>query len=118
MSAPNLLSPTTVTGKSAGLAVTGSAVAIVAAPATGHSINVRALYISNITAAAHTITVDVFKAATTAYRIAKDMIVPANATITVITSEAPVTLEETDTLRLTADTTSAIEGLAVYDDIS
>ena len=68
MAAPNLLNLTTATGKTAGLAVTTSATAIVSnAAASGKCLKINTLVVANITGSTATVTVDVYKNATTAF---------------------------------------------------
>jgi len=117
MAAPNIVTITALYGKTAGLAVTGSASAIVTnASGSGKVLKLKALYCSNVSASSGWVTVDVYKNATTAYRIAYQITVPTSATLDVLSQ--PVYLEENDSLRLTANTTSTIEAVCSYEDIS
>lgn len=118
MAAPNLVSPTTITAKSAVQAVTTSAAAIVSnAASSGLLKRVSTLLVSNLTASPVTLTVDLYRSST-AYRITKDVVVPANATIAPITRGAPVALEEGDDLRLTAGSNSALEAVASFEEVA
>lgn len=117
MAAPNIVNVTSIYGKTAGLAVTGSATAIVSnAAGSGKVLKLNALYCSNVSAANGWVTVDVYKGGATAYRIAYQITVPINATLDVLSQS--VYLEENDSLRLTANTTSTIEAVCSYEDIS
>lgn len=117
MAAPNLLNPTTITGKTAVQAVGTSATAIVTnAAASGKVLKVNALYVSNVDGTNNAeINVDLFRSST-AYHIAKTIIVPADATLDVISKA--VYLEEGDSLRLTASVASDLEAVCSYEDIS
>lgn len=118
MAAPNLQIPTTVTGKIAVQAVGTSASAIVSnAAASGFLKRVTSLIIGNVTTAAATVVVDVYRSST-AYRIAKDLVVPANGTVAVITRDAALNLEEGDDLRLTGSATSTLEAVASYEQVA
>lgn len=118
MSAPNLQSPTTITGKLAVQACTNSATAIVSnSAASGKLLRVESLLIGNTTSGPVAVTVDVYRSST-AYRICTSLVVPANATIAPITKEAPVNLEEGDSLRINAAATSSLEAVASYSEIS
>ena len=120
MAAPNIVGVTTITGKTAVLAVTTSATAIVTnSGASGKVLKVNALYISNIdgTSAAD-INVDIFRSST-AYHIAKTVSVPSDATLDVIIGVSKsIYLEEGDTLRLTASANSDLEAVCSYEEIS
>ena len=117
MAAPNIVNVATITGKTAVMAVTTSATAIVTnSAASGKVFKVNALYVSNVdgTAAAD-ITVDLFRSST-AYRIASTVSVPADATLDIISKS--IYLEEGDALRLTALTSSDLEAVCSYEEIS
>lgn len=119
MTAPNMLSPTTITGKTAVQAVGTSATAIVTnSAASGKVLKINSLIISNIDGTNDAdITVDIFRSST-AYHIAKTITVPADASLVVISKEAPIYLEESDALRLTASAASDLEAVCSYEDIS
>lgn len=118
MAAPNLQTPTTITGKLAVQACTNSATAIVSnSAASGKLLRVDSLIIGNTTSGPVTVTVDVYRSST-AYRICTTLPVPANATIVPILKDAPVNLEEGDSLRITAGATSSLEAVASYSEVS
>lgn len=117
MANPNLLSITTVQGKTAVQAVGTSATAIVEnTAASGKVLKINALYISNVDGTGNAdINVDIFRSST-AYHIAKTVSVPADATIDLLSK--PVYLEEGDALRLTASAVSDLEAVCSYEEIS
>ena len=117
MAAPNMLNPTTITGKTAVQAVGTSATAIVTnSAASGKVLKVNALYVSNVDGTNNAeINVDVFRSST-AYHIGKTIVVPADATLDVISN--PIYLEEGDSLRLTASAASDLEAVCSYEEIS
>ena len=117
MAAPNIVNVATITGKTAVLAVTTSATAIVTnSGASGKVFKVNALYVSNVDGAtAADINVDIFRSST-AFHIAKTVSVPADATLDVISKS--IYLEEGDTLRLTASANSDLEAVCSYEEIS
>ena len=117
MAAPNIVNVTTITGKTAVLAVTTSATAIVTnSAASGKVFKVNALYVSNVDGATNAdITVDLFRSST-AYRIVNTVVVPADAVLDVISKS--IYLEEGDTLRLTASANSDLEAVCSYEEIS
>ncbi len=117
MTAPNIVNVTTITGKTAVQAVTASATAIVTNSAASDKVlKVNALYISNVDGTNNAeITVDLYRSST-AYHIAKTVVVPANATLDVLTKA--IYLEEGDALRLTANAASDLEAVCSYEEIS
>lgn len=117
MANPNLLTLTTVSGGTAVQAVTTSATAIVTnSAASGKIIRVKALYISNVDGTNNAeVNVDLYRS-TTAYHIAKTVVVPADATLDIISKD--VYLLEGDSLRLTASVDGDLEAVCSYEEIS
>lgn len=117
MAAPNMLNPTTITGKTAVQAVGTGATAIVSnSAASGKVFRVNALYVSNVDGTNNAdINVDIFRSSV-AYHIAKTIVVPADATLDVLSK--PIYLEEGDSLRLTANVASDLEAVCSYEEIS
>lgn len=117
MAAPNIVGVTTITGKTAVQSVGTSATAIVENTAGSNKVfKVNALYVSNIDGTANAeITIDLYRSST-AYHIAKTVIVPADATLDVITKS--FYLEEGDALRLTANASGDIQAVCSYEEIS
>lgn len=117
MAAPNIVSVSTLTAKTAVQAVGTSATAIVSnAASSGKVIKINALYVSNVDGTNNAeINVDVYRSST-AYHIAKTVVVPADATLDVISKA--IYLEEGDSLRLTAGTASDLEAVCSYEELS
>ena len=117
MAAPNIVNVATITGKTAVLAVTTSATAIVTnSAASGKVFKVNALYVSNVDGTNNAdINVDIYRSST-AYHIAKTVNVPADATLDIISKS--IYLEEGDSLRLTASANSDLEAVCSYEEIS
>lgn len=117
MAAPNIVNVTTITGKTAVQAVGTSATAIVTnSSSSGKVFKINALYVSNVDGTANAeVNVDLFRSST-AYHIAKTVVVPADASLDVLSK--PIYLEEGDSLRLTANATSDIEAVCSYEEIS
>ena len=74
------------------------------------------MYISNIDGTNNAeINVDLYRSST-AYHIAKTVVVPADATLDVLSKS--VYLEEGDALRLTANVASDLEAVCSYEELS
>jgi hypothetical protein len=98
-------------------AVGTSATAIVTnSSGSGKVFKVNALYISNVDGTnSADITVDLFRSST-AYRIALTVVVPADASLDVLSKA--IYLEEGDSLRLTANASGDLEAVCSYEEIS
>jgi hypothetical protein len=117
MAAPNIVNVATITGKTAVQAVGTSATAIVTNSASsGKVFKVNALLVSNVDGTNNAeITVDLYRSST-AYHLAKTVVVPADATLDVLAKA--IYLEEGDALRLTANAASDLEAVCSYEEIS
>lgn len=117
MANPNIVNVTTITGKTAVQAVGTSPTAIVTNSAGSNKVlKVNALYISNVDGTNNAeITVDLYRSST-AYHIAKTVVVPADATLDIISKA--FYLEEGDALRLTANSASDLEAVCSYEEVS
>ena len=117
MANPNIVGVTTITGKTAVLAATTVATAIVANPAaSGKVFKINALYVSNVDGVGSAdISIDLFRSST-AYRISSAIEVIGNTTIDVISKS--IYLEEGDSLRLTASVDGDLEAVCSYEELS
>jgi hypothetical protein len=118
MAAPNIVQVSTITGKTAVMAVTTSATAIVSNSAASNKVfKINALYVSNVDGTnAADVNVDIYSAMSGAFHIAKTVSVPADATLDVISKS--IYLEEGWSLRLTASANSDLEAVCSYEEIS
>jgi hypothetical protein len=117
MAAPNIVNVTTITGKTAGQAVTTSATAIVTNSSGSNTVvKVNALYISNVDGTNNAdITVELNRGVSS-FKIAHTVVVPADAVLDVLSKS--IYLEEGDSLRLTASANSDLEAVCSYEIIS
>ncbi len=117
MAAPNIVNVSTIIGRTAVQAVTTTATAIVTNSANSNKVfKVNALYVSNVDGTNNAeITVDIFRNST-AFRVAFTVVVPADATLDVISKA--IYLEEGDSLRLTANVNGDLEAICSYEEIS
>lgn len=123
MAAPNLVSATTINGKTVtvNLSTTTATSVLSNAASSGKVLKVNSLYVANTTSAAANITINYYSAAAlggTAFPVASAIAVPGNATLVVIDKEAYVYLEENTSLGATAGTSSALQVVCSYEDIS
>lgn len=119
MAAPNIVNVATITGKTAVLEATTTATAIVTnSAASGKVFKLNSIIVANIDGTnAADITVDLFRSSV-AYPIAKTIIVPADATLVVLSKETAMYLEEGDAIRCTASANSDLQVVCSYEEIS
>lgn len=119
MAAPNLKSPTTITGKTARYAVTATlANALANSAASGKAFKINSVYCANVDgAAAADIDLTIYDG-TTDFYLAKTIVVPADATQLLVTREGYLYLEEGNSLRAKASAASDLELVIGYEEIS
>jgi len=124
MAAPNLLSPTTINGKTVTVDLSStSATSIVSnAASSGKVLKINALYVANVDGTSNAeITINYYSATAlggTATQIASTVVVPADSTLVVIDKDAYIYLEEDRSLGATAGTSSDLKVVCSYEDIS
>lgn len=119
MTAPNLKSPTTLTGKTARYAVTATiGAALSNAAASGKVLKINSIFCANVDGASSAdISVSIYDGTTDRY-IAKTIAVPASATQILSTKDTYFYLEEGDSIRALASAASDLELVIGYEDIS
>jgi hypothetical protein len=129
MAAPNLVSPTTITGKTTTTVVTTAATAtsiLSNGPTTNAVLKVNSLYVANVDGtSALEVTVNYYPQAAlagTAVPIISTASVPADATLVVIDKEAYVYLEENRSIGITVGASGFASGeiqvVCSYEEIS
>lgn len=119
MAAPNLKSPTTITGRTARYAVTTSlAAALSNGAASNKVLKINSIFCANVDGTnAADISVSVYNGTTDTY-IAKTIAVPADATQILSTKETYFYLEEGDSIRALASAASDLELVIGYEEIA
>lgn len=119
MAAPNLKSPTTVTGKTVTYAVTTSlANALANAASSGKVLKINSVYCANVDG---TSAADISLAhndGTNDRYLAKTIAVPADATQVLVTREGYIYLEEGQSLKAVASAVGDLELVIGYEEIS
>ena len=119
MAAPNLKSPTTITGKTARYAVgSGLATAISGVP-SGMVYKVNSIFCANVAnpEAVVDISVSVYDG-TTDYYIASTIAVPIDATQVISTKDTYFYLEEGDSIRAVANAANGVVLVISYEEIT
>jgi hypothetical protein len=119
MAAPNLKSPTTITGRTARYAVTTAlAAALSNAASSGKVLKINSIFCANVDGVnAADISVSIYDGTTDRY-LAKTIAVPADATQILSTKETYFYLEEGDSIRALASAASDLELVIGYEEIS
>jgi hypothetical protein len=118
MAAPNIGAFTYMFGNTAVQAVSNSSTAIVSNSGGSNQLyNIYSLSIANITGINVTLLADLYRSSTP-YRLAGNINVPANTTLVLITKDNGIYLNEGDSLRLSASTTSSLEAVCSYEVIA
>ena len=124
MAAPNIVNVSTITGKSATVALsTTSATTLVSnAASSGKVYKINMIQVANVDgAAAADITIDVHSAASgggTAYSLVSTVSVPADASLVVLDKNTAIYLEEDRSITATAGTANDLEIIVSYEEIS
>lgn len=117
MVAPNVVSVTSILGKTDVQSVGVTATAITTCP-TDKVYKINSLVVANIDGTnAADITVDLFRSSV-AYRIASTISIPADTTLVVISKDMGVYLEEGDAIRCTASAAGDLQATCSYEIIS
>jgi hypothetical protein len=117
MAAPNLLTSTTVTGKTAVATVTTSSTAFLTnSAASGKVYKVNLLLVSNVHGTnSGDISIDLIRSATS-YYVAKTITVPADSSLDILNK--PLYLEEGDVLNCLASANSTLNIVCSYEEVS
>jgi len=114
MAAPNVVSLTSMFGKTDLMNVTTSATAITTC-ATDKLYKINSMIVSNIDGTNNAdITVDIFRGGV-AYHLASTITVPADATLVVVSKDMGIYLEEGDAIRCTASANGDLQASCSYE---
>ena len=119
MTAPNLKSPTTITGRTARAAVASGLTAVLTCSGgTDKVFKINSIFCANVDGDNPAdISVSIYDGSTDFY-LAKTIAVPADATQIISTKETYFYLEEGDSIRATASHVSRLQLIIGYEDIS
>ena len=119
MTAPNLKSPTTITGKTARYAVTASlANALANSAASGKVFKINSIFCANVDGTNPAdISVSIYNG-TTDFYLAKTLTVPADATQIISSKDTYFYLEEGDSIRAAANVAGDLELVISYEEIA
>ena len=124
MAAPNIVNVSTITGKSATVALsTTSATTLVSNAASSNAVyKINMIQVANVDGTnAADITIDVHSAASgggTAYSLVSTVSVPADASLVVLDQNPAIYLEEDRSITATAGAANDLEVIVSYEEIS
>ena len=119
MAAPNLVNVTSILGKSMGAALgTNTDTTILACPAN-KVLKINSIIVANVdgTNSADLTVKFQDSSASTAYRLAHTVAVPADSTLVVIGKDSPIYLEESDEISAGASASSDLEIVISYEEL-
>lgn len=118
MTAPNIISPTIITGKTIGYAVTTGISTVLLNPSNSNAVlKINSIYCANVDGTNPAdISLQVWDG-TTGFELAHTIAVPADATQVLVTKEAYIYLEEGQSLRAQASANNDLELVISYEDI-
>jgi hypothetical protein len=119
MANPNIVGVTTITGKTAVLAVTTSALTFVSNPVSSAEIyKINTLIVSNIDGvSAADITLSLVRSGI-AYKLASTISVPSDSTLILLSKDTSIYLEEGDSLQLLGSANGDLQAVCSYEVIS
>jgi hypothetical protein len=123
MAAPNLISATTINGKTTGANLTTTAATVILnnASSSGKCLKVNVLNVSNYGATTASVTIGYYNAANiggTLFQLVGGVNVPGYSTLNVIDKTSQYYLEENSSLGATAATANTLCVTCSYEDIS
>jgi hypothetical protein len=113
---PNIVTTSSIFGKTDVLAVGTAATAITSnSAASGKVFKINSLLVANVGSSVE-VDVELYRG-TTPYRLAKSLTVPTDSTAVVVGKENPLYLLEGDSLRVAADSVGNAEAICSYEEI-
>lgn len=119
MAAPNIVNVTSIYGKTLGSALGTNTDDAHITCSTNKVLKINSIIVSNVDGANNAdVTVKFYdSSATTSYRIAHTVTVPADSTLVVLGKDSPIYLEESDQIRAGASASGDLEIIISYEEI-
>ena len=119
MAAPNLVNVTSILGKSMGAALGTNTDTTILTCASDKVLKINSIIVANVDGTnSANLTVKFFdNSASTSYRIASTVAVPADSTLVVVGKDSPIYLEESDQIRGGANNSSDLEIVISYEEL-
>lgn len=118
MAAPNLISATSIIGKTKAESITTSLTAILTNNANSSEVHrVNVLYVTNLGASDATVSADFYRGGV-GYKIVHNLAVPVGQSVVAIAKDTSLYLEEGDSLRLSASQAGVLQYVLSYEVMS
>lgn len=119
MANPNIVNVTSILGVTnlTSSVSTGAGSTLVSAVATGHVYKLNNITVANKTSSVATVTIAITRSSTD-YNLAYQIPVPANSSLNVIGKDMLIYLQEGDSIKGIAGTSTALDSIVSYEDIS
>ena len=119
MAAPNLVNVTSILGKSMGAALGTNTDTTILTCGSNKVLKINSIIVANVDGTnSADLTVKFYdSSATTSYRLALTVTVPADSTLVVIGKDSPIYLEESDEIRGGASAASDLEIVISYEEL-
>ena len=119
MAAPNILSATSIYGKTVGAALDTTTTTDILTCASDKVLKINSIIVSNVdgTSAADATVTFYDNSATARYHLAKTVTVPADSTLVVLSKDSPIYLEESDQIEGGASANRDLEIIISYDEL-
>ena len=119
MAAPNILSATSIYGKTVGAALGTTLTTSLLANASGSNkvLKINSIIVANVDGTSAADASEEFYNGSTAYRLASTVGVPADSTLVILGKDSPIYLEENHSIRGGASAASDLEIVISYDEL-
>ena len=119
MAAPNILSATSIYGKTMGAALGTSANTDILTCASNKVLKINSIIVANVDGTnSADVTVSFYDSSATArYALASTVAIPADTTLVVLGKDSPIYLEESDQIEASASAASDLEIIISYDEL-
>lgn len=118
MAAPNLISATSIIGRTTAEWITTTPTAILTNAASSNQVHrVNVLYTTNLGSSDATVTVDIYRS-NVSYKLAAGVPVPVGAPLVILGKDTSIYLEEGDALRISSNTAGVLQFVLSYEVMS
>jgi hypothetical protein len=119
MANPNILNATSIYGKTIGAALSTTVTTDILTCAANKLLKINSIIVSNVDGSNNAdVTIQFYdSSATTRYKIANTVTVPADSTLVILSKDSPIFLEESDQIEGGASAASDLEIIISYEEL-
>lgn len=119
MANPNILNATSIYGKTIGAALSTTVTTDILTCAANKLLKINSIIVSNVDGTNNAdVTIQFYdSSATTRYKIANTVTVPADSTLVILSKDSPIFLEESDQIEGGASAASDLEIIISYEEL-